>query len=150
MSTYLSLQYSEKNKWGKWRKEKKKKYIYNRCEKAVLFFGFFFLLPTLRGVWGLSSQLGIELVPPAQSLNHWTTREFPEKAVLLDQSMCWNWRLDAIYQNAFLGVFLTSFVEKSSVGKWVWEMPPCYWRFSVHVSLFRSLKRIIRKLLNFV
>ena len=33
-----------------------------------------------RGLWYLSSQPGIELMPPeleVQSLNHWTTREVP-------------------------------------------------------------------------
>ena len=41
----------------------------------------FFFLAAPHGLWDLSSQPGIEPVPPAveaQSPNHWTAREFPE------------------------------------------------------------------------
>ena len=39
----------------------------------------FFFLATLYSMWDLSSQPGIEPVPPALeawNLNHWTTRKF--------------------------------------------------------------------------
>ena len=41
---------------------------------------FIFFLAALQGIWDLSSQEGIESMPPALeawNLNHWTTREVP-------------------------------------------------------------------------